>query len=92
MSGGSLELRSSNFSITDENDDDSSKTDFVDAREYPEGINPKTQSSITTGSVTDLATEEKIGLKNYLGTVRAEEKVRFLGVQHKSNNGLQMAE
>ena len=45
MSGGSLELRSSNFSITDENDDDSSETDFVDAREYPEGLNPKTQSS-----------------------------------------------
>ena len=45
MSGGSLELQSSNFSITNEKDDDSSKTDFVDAREDPEGLNPKIQSS-----------------------------------------------
>ena len=79
MSGGSLGLRSSNFSDEVEKDDKSSKTNFVDAREDPKGIIPTNQSSITTGSVSDLAKEEKIGLKNYLGTVRAEEKVRFLG-------------
>ena len=45
MSGGSLELQSSNFSITNEKDDNSSKTDFVDAREDPEGYNPTNQSS-----------------------------------------------
>ena len=45
MSGGSLELQSSNFSITNEKDDDSSKTDFVDAREDPKGLIPNNQSS-----------------------------------------------
>ena len=47
MSGGSLELQSSNFSITNEKDDKSSKTDFVDAREDPEGLIPNIQSSST---------------------------------------------
>ena len=44
MSGGSLELRSSNFSNTTENDDKSSKTNFVDAREDPTGNIPTKQS------------------------------------------------
>ena len=45
MSGGSLELQSSNFSNTYEKDDDGSKTNFVDAREDPKGIIPINQSS-----------------------------------------------
>ena len=79
MSGGSLGLPTSNFSDKVEKDDEISETNFVDVREDPKDNIPHNKSSITTGSVSDLAKEEKIGLKKYLNTVRAEERVRFLG-------------
>ena len=40
MAGGSLDVRSSNFSNTNENDDESFEPDFVDARVEPEGLYP----------------------------------------------------
>ena len=45
MAGGSLGLPSSNFSDKTENDDKSVKSDFVDAREIPEGKIPPYKSS-----------------------------------------------
>ena len=44
MAGGSLDLQSSNISDTIEKDDESSKTDFVDAREDPIGNIPSNYS------------------------------------------------
>ena len=79
MSGGSLSLPSSNFSDEDEKDDKSAESNFVDAREVPEGKIPINQSSITTGSRLDLAKEEETGLKYHLSTVKAEQRVKFLG-------------
>ena len=45
MAGGILDVRSSNFSDNNENDDKSLEPDFVDARVEPEGINPNLNSS-----------------------------------------------
>ena len=45
MAGGSLGLPSSNFSDKTENDDKSVKSDFVDAREVPEGKIPQIKLS-----------------------------------------------
>ena len=79
MAGGSLGLQSSNFSDEVEKDDNSAESNFVDARENPEGKIPNNQSSITTGSKLDLAKEEKIGLKYYFATIKAEQRAKFLG-------------
>ena len=46
MAGGSLSLRSSNFSAI-ENDDDSDEPDFANARVDPEGTTPNENTRLT---------------------------------------------
>ena len=45
MAGGNANIGSSNVSGAEKDDNKSSKTNFVDAREIPEGYNPTNYSS-----------------------------------------------
>ena len=46
MAGGNLIVRSSNFYEPENDDSKSIETNFVDAREKPEGTNPINNSSV----------------------------------------------
>ena len=79
MAGGKLNETSSNIVI--ENDDEGVKSNFDDARKYHSNSNNpiNIKSGTSTGSEKDLAKEEEIGQKYYLNTVKAEQRVKFLG-------------
>ena len=78
MAGGnSNETSSNNLDI--ENDDKDMESNFADARKVSKSINPNSKSGTSTGSEKDLAKEEEIGLKYHFNTIKAEQRVRFLG-------------
>ena len=77
MIGGNLSRSASNFESFE--NDERVSSDFDDAREQPESNIPISINSITTGSSIDLAKDEEIGRKLYFKTIKAEQRVKYLG-------------
>ena len=78
-SGENVQMKIDSSNKNNTENDESESSYFVDAQENPGSLIPTNSNSISTGSEPDLAKDEEIGMKHYLKTVKAEQRVRYLG-------------
>ena len=75
---GSVEGAEDSIVVENEGGKWLTESNFVDDGKSPTILHPKYSNSITTGPQCGPATEEKIGRKLFLDTVKAEQREKFI--------------